>query len=59
MLRKLDDYERIGVPQIWVVNPTDPVWQRLQNGKLSDQDQFSVPERGIQFDMKEINQLVR
>jgi len=58
MMRKLTLYEQMGIPQIWLIDPADPVWQRFEDGKLADQDTFSLPGRGIHFAMSEINQLV-
>jgi Uma2 family endonuclease len=59
MMRKLSLYEQMGIPQIWLIDPADPVWQRFEDGKLFDRDIFSLSERGIQFEMSEIGKLVR
>jgi Uma2 family endonuclease len=59
MMRKLALYEEMGIPQIWFIDPSDPVWQRFEDGRLVDRETFSFPERGIQFDMSEIIKLVR
>jgi Uma2 family endonuclease len=59
MMRKLALYEEMGIPQIWLIDPSDPVWQRFEYGKLVDRDVFSLPERGIQFEMIEIGKLVK
>ena len=48
----------MGIPQIWLIDPSDPVWQRFENGKLADGERFLLPERGIQFAMSEIGRLV-
>ena len=58
MMIKLDLYERMRIPQIWLIDPADPVWQRYVNGRLEDCETFSLPERGIQFEMAEIAKLV-
>jgi len=58
MLRKLDLHEPMGVPQIWLLDPADPVWQRYENGRLVDRATFSLPERGIGFEMNEMAKLV-
>jgi Uma2 family endonuclease len=58
MMIKLDLYEKMGIPQIWLLDPTDPVWQRYEDGRLVDRSTFSLPERGIQFEMGEIGKLV-
>jgi len=59
MMRKLNLYEQMGIPQIWVIDPGDPVWQRFSNGKLADASIFSLPELGVHFEMQEIGKLVR
>ena len=59
IMRKLDLYERMGIPQIWLIDPGDPVWQRFESGRLVDNSTFSDSARGIQFEMSEIEKLVR
>jgi Uma2 family endonuclease len=59
MMRKLALYEEMGIPQIWLIDPSDPVWQRFEDGRLFDRDTFSLPERGMHFEMSEISKLVR
>jgi Uma2 family endonuclease len=59
MMRKLALYEQMGIPQIWLIDPSDPVWQRFEDGRLVDRDIFSLPERGIHFEMSEIGKLAR
>ena len=58
VMRKLALYEQMGIPQIWLIDPSDPVWQRFENSKLADGETFLLPERGIQFAMSEIGKLV-
>jgi Uma2 family endonuclease len=59
MMRKFDMYEQMGISQIWLIDPTDPVWQRYENGRLVDRGIFSQPESGIEFSIDEINKFVR
>lgn len=59
MMRKLALYEQMGVPQIWLIDPSDPVWQRFEDGRLVDRDTFSLSEQGMHFEMAEIGKLVR
>ncbi len=59
MMRKLALYEQMGIGQIWMIDPEQPVWQRFHAGKLADADEFSLPERGMNFSMAEIGALVR
>jgi hypothetical protein len=49
----------MGIPQIWIIDPDDKVWQRFEDGRLVDRDVFSLPEREIDFQMAEIGKLVR
>jgi len=63
IMRKLDLYEQMGIQQIWLIDPpaegTVPIWQRYENGRLADRETFSIPDRGINFSMSEIDKLVR
>ncbi len=59
MLRKLGDYEQMGIPAIWVVDPKTGVWSRFEDGQMVRRSEFSLPERGIQFPMAAIAGLVR
>ena len=59
MLRKLGDYEQMGIPAIWVVDPKTGVWSRFEDGQMVRRGEFSLPERGIQFPMAAIASLVR
>lgn len=59
MMRKFDDYQQMGIPQIWFIDPKDAIWQRYKDGKLADATAFSQPDLGIAFDMQEIGKLVR
>ena len=59
MMRKFDDYEQMGIPQIWFIDPKHAIWQRYSNGKLADSDHFSEPSLGIEFDMNEIGKLLQ
>jgi Uma2 family endonuclease len=59
MMRKFVLYRQMGIPQIWLIDPGNPAWQRFEDGKLVARDTFSLPQRGIQFQMEEIGKLVR
>jgi Uma2 family endonuclease len=59
MMRKLALYQQMGIPQIWLIDPSDPVWQRFEDGCLVDRDTFSLLDRGIHFEMSKISKLVR
>lgn len=57
-LRKLHDYEAMGIPQIWVIDPNGPAIQRFQSGQLAASAVFDEPARGIRFEIREIEALL-
>lgn len=59
LMRKLADYEGMGIPAIWVVDPETGVFERYENRQLSRREQWSLPERGMEFAVSEIAKLVR
>jgi Uma2 family endonuclease len=54
MLRKLNDYHVMGIPEIWVVDPDTRVFSRYDAGKLTPRRHFSIASKGIDFPMIEI-----
>lgn len=58
MIRKLEDYETMGIQQIWVIDPKDRSTRRYCNGQLVVAAQFDEPAKAIHFDMKEIEALL-
>lgn len=56
--RKLEDYRLMGVPQIWVVDPEDATFSRYEERELRRNESFSLPERGIVFDLRQIKDLL-
>ena len=59
LMRKLDDYEQMGIPAIWVVDPESGVFERFEGGQLVRRQEFSLPNRGIEFPILEIARLVQ
>jgi Uma2 family endonuclease len=59
MRRKLDDYAKMGIQQIWVIDPEDGSSLRYFNGELLRAELFEEPARGISFRIEEIGKLVR
>lgn len=59
LLRKLDDYAKMGIPQIWVLDPEDSSSFRYQDGQLLRGEVFDEPARGITFRIEEIAKLLR
>lgn len=57
--RKLEDYAKMGIPQIWVIDPEDASSFRYMNGELLRAQVFEEPARGISFRIEEIAKLVR
>lgn len=58
MMRKLNDYAAMGIPQIWVIDPEGNRFYRFQNGQLTPATSFSEPERAIHFEMSEVEKLL-
>ena len=58
LMRKLDDYEAMGVPEIWVIDPETGVTERFEGGQLVRREEFRLPERGIVFAFAEVAALV-
>ena len=57
--RKLADYAKMGIPQIWVIAPEDGASLRYLNGELLRGEVFDEPSRGISFRIEEIGKVVR
>jgi Uma2 family endonuclease len=58
MKRKLADYEAMGIPEIWVIDPEDNTYYRYEKQELHRNDTFSHTEKGIVFDMNQLKQLL-
>jgi Uma2 family endonuclease len=56
--RKLQDYEAMGIRQIWVIDSEGPSIQRYRDGHLAASSLFDEPERGIRFEVREIEALL-
>jgi len=57
--RKLDDYARMGISQIWVIDPGDGASLRYVDGELLRGELFDEPAHGISFRIEEIGKLLR
>jgi Uma2 family endonuclease len=55
--RKLEDYRLMGIPEIWVIDPQDNTFSRYEE-QLVRRDSFSMVEKGIVFERKEIRELL-
>ncbi len=54
LMRKLNDYHRMGIPEIWVVDPETRVFSRFEDGQLIRRKDFAIPGRGISFAVSQI-----
>ena len=59
MTRKLGDYERMGIPAIWVIDPKTGIFSCVEDGQLVRRSEFRLAERRIAFPLTEIAKLVR
>ena len=58
LMQKLRDYEAMGIPQIWVIDPNGPVTQRFHHGQLAPADLFDEPAHSIRFELSAIAALL-
>lgn len=58
MMRKLGDYAAMQIPQIWLIEPESKMYYRFVNGELHKGSIFSLTEKGIHFDLSEIENLL-
>jgi Uma2 family endonuclease len=56
LLRKLEGYRIMGIPEIWVIEPQDAIYYRYEERQLMRSDSFSYDARGIVFSMDQIKQ---
>ena len=59
MMRKPGDYEVMGIPAIWVINPETGVSFRCEDGQMVRREEFFLPERGMVFPLSGIADRVR
>ena len=59
LLRKLGDYEAMGIPAIWVIDPETGLFEQFETSQLVRRDEFSLPQSRIRFPISEIAKLVR
>jgi Uma2 family endonuclease len=46
LMRKLSDYEAMGIPQIWVIDPQAVLFRRYRGGELAQAGVFGEPSGG-------------
>jgi Uma2 family endonuclease len=59
MYEKLDDYAKMGIPQIWIVDPKTGVFKQYADSCLRPATRFDFADRGIQFELSEIAGLLQ
>ncbi len=57
-LSKLGDYEAMGIPQIWLIDPETKKYYRLIDGNLAPAMEFGSPGDRIHFNISEIAKLL-
>lgn len=58
MLEKLSDYERMGIPAIWVIEPKKASYFQFSEGKLIPASTFELPGSTLRVPMSEIEKLI-
>jgi Uma2 family endonuclease len=56
--RRLEDYQVMGIAEIWVIDPQDNTFYRYDGGQLLRNDAFSHAGKKIAFDMNQIKDLL-
>ncbi len=59
IMARLADFEAMGVPQIWVLDPKRGAMHRYVGGLLEAPAEFVLEEQRIRFAMDEVRRLVR
>ena len=58
LMRKLNDYCAMGIPEIWVADPETRIFSRFEDGQLVRRDSFSFPSKGIAFATRQVEDLL-
>jgi Uma2 family endonuclease len=58
LMRKLEDYRKMGIEEIRVIDPQDSAFYRYEDGQLLRNDTFSHAGKGIVFEMNQIKDLL-
>jgi Uma2 family endonuclease len=58
LLEKLEAYEAMGIPAIWVIDPGKPVYSRYTQGNLVEATVFELPGTNFTVPISEIEALV-
>jgi Uma2 family endonuclease len=58
LLEKLEAYAAMGIPAVWVIDPSKPVHRRYSEGKLIEAAVFELPGTNFRVPISEITALV-
>ena len=58
VLEKLADYQQMGIPAIWVIEPKKPIYYLYSSGQLTPATTFELPGTGFQVAISEIAALL-
>ncbi len=58
MLDRLSDYQQMGIPAIWVIEPKKPSYYLYSSGQLTPATTFELPGSNFSVEMAEISALV-
>jgi Uma2 family endonuclease len=54
IMDKLEAYDKMGIPAIWVIDPRKPVYRRYSRGKLIEAQVFELPGTDFSVPISEI-----
>lgn len=58
VLEKLDAYQQMGIPAIWLIEPKKPLYYRYSSGQLTPTAVFELPGTSLTVAMSEIAALI-
>jgi Uma2 family endonuclease len=58
MLERLADYQQMGIPAIWVIEPKKPSYYLYSSGQLTPATTFELPDTNFRVAMSEIAAVV-
>lgn len=59
LIRKLSDYQGMGIPAIWVIDPETGLFEQFEDSQLIRRADWSLLPSNISFPISEIAKLVR
>jgi Uma2 family endonuclease len=58
LMRKLNDYQAMGIPEIWVVDPEARAFSRFEDGQLLRKKDFALASKNISFPFTQIEAML-